>query len=131
MARKKARARSERGRRKAPARLDASVAPASPQDEPVRGTAHAVVGIGASAGGLEAFGLLLKNLPPDTGLAFVLVQHLDPGHQSMLTSLLAKATEMPVTEVKEGMRAEPNHVYIIPTNTTMGILNGELHLTAA
>jgi hypothetical protein len=89
-----------------------------------------VVGIGASAGGLEAFRLLLKSLPPDTGLAFVLVQHLDPGHESMLTSLLSKATQMPVAEVKEGMRAEPNHVYIIPPNTTMGILNGDLHLTA-
>jgi two-component system, chemotaxis family, CheB/CheR fusion protein len=121
MARKKAQARSERGRRQESAEPEAIAA---------RARSHPVVGIGASAGGLEACRLLLKSLPPDTGLAFVLVQHLDPGHQSMLTSLLSKATEMPVTEVKEGMRAEPNHVYIIPPNTTMGILNGDLHLTA-
>ena len=113
--------RSERGRRKAPAKLEASALPAR---------SHPIVGIGASAGGLEAFGLLLRSLPLDTGMAFVLVQHLDPGHESMLTSLLSKATEMPVTEVKEGMRAEPNHVYIIPPNATMGILNGDLHLMA-
>ena len=130
MARKKAPTRSELGRRKAQAERGASRAPANPAGNHVRGTAHPVVGIGASAGGLEAFRLLLKSLPPDTGLAFVLVQHLDPGHESMLTCLLSKATEMPVTEVKEGMRAEPNHVYIIPPNTTMGILNGNLHLTA-
>src|SRR5712691_1245922 len=130
MAAKKARTRSKLGRRKAPAQLDPRPAPASPEDQATRAITHPVVGIGASAGGLEAFRLLLKSLPSDTGLAFVLVQHLDPGHESMLTSLLSKATEMPVKEVKEGMRAEPNHVYIIPPNTTMGILNGDLHLTA-
>src|SRR5712691_11823425 len=130
MAAKKARTRSKLGRRKAPAQLDPRPAPASPEDQATRAIAHPVVGIGASAGGLEAFRLLLKSLPPDTGLAFVLVQHLDPGHESMLTSLLSKATQMPVAEVKEGMRAEPNHVYIIPPNSTLGILNGSLHLTA-
>src|SRR5579864_4549134 len=130
MARKKARTRLKLGRSQARATLAAAPVPARPLDQAARGTAHPVVGIGASAGGLEAFRLLLKSLPDDTGLAFVLVQHLDPGHESMLTSLLSKATEMPVTEVKEGMRAEPNHVYIIPPNTTMRILNGELHLTA-
>lgn len=130
MAGKKARTRSELGGRKAHAEPGASVAPASPQEEAARRTPHPVVGIGASAGGLEASRLLLKSLPADTGMAFVLVQHLDPGHESMLTTLLSKATAMPVTEVKQGMRAEPNHVYIIPPNTTMGILNGDLHLTA-
>jgi two-component system CheB/CheR fusion protein len=130
MARKKARTGPESGRRLGPAERERRREPASPEDGAVRGTAHPIVGIGASAGGLEAFRLLLKNLPPDTDLAFVLVQHLDPGHESMLTSLLSKATQMPVTEVKEGMRAEPNHVYIIPPNTTMGILKGNLHLTA-
>src|SRR6266851_2193711 len=130
MARKKARTGTELGSRLAPAERERRREPASPEDGAVRGTAHPVVGIGASAGGLEAFRLLLKSLPPDTGLAFVLVQHLDPGHESMLTSLLSKATQMPVAEVKEGMRAEPNHVYIIPPNSTLGILNGSLHLTA-
>src|ERR1035437_10973502 len=73
-----------------------------------------VVGIGASAGGLEAFTKLLKHLPNDTGMAFVLVQHLDPTHGSALTEILSRATAMPVTEVRDGMQVEPNHVYVIP-----------------
>ncbi len=87
------------------------------------------VGIGASAGGLEAFTQLLKDLPVDTGMAFVLVQHLDPKHESMLTGLIAKATTMPVTEVKHGMRVEPDHVYVIPPNTYMTISGEVLALT--
>ena len=78
-----------------------------------------IVGIGASAGGLEAFTSLLKHLPNDTGMAFVLVQHLDPTHASALTEILSRATAMPVTEVRDGMRIEPNHVYVIPPNTNM------------
>lgn len=89
-----------------------------------------MVGVGASAGGFEAFRDLLKALPPDTGMAFVLVQHLDPGHESALTKLLSNVTAMPVREVKEGMAVAPNHVYVIPPNTTMGIAKGTLHLMA-
>ena len=62
-----------------------------------------VVGIGASAGGLEAFGQLLQHLPADTGFAFVLVQHLDPSHASMLTKLLSRTSPMPVHEAKDGV----------------------------
>ena len=87
-----------------------------------------IVGVGASAGGFEAFQQLLTALPSDTGLALVLVQHLDPGHESLLAKLLSKATAMPVAEVEEGMTVEPNHVYVIPPNKTMGIRNGTLHL---
>jgi two-component system CheB/CheR fusion protein len=87
-----------------------------------------VVGIGASAGGLEAFRLLLEHLPTDTGMAFILVQHLDPTHESILAALLSRATEMPVNEVTQGIRVEPNHVYIIPRNTNMAITNGALRL---
>jgi two-component system, chemotaxis family, CheB/CheR fusion protein len=90
--------------------------------------AFPVVGIGASAGGLEAFTQLLGELPPDTGMAFVLVQHLDPRHASMLSGLLAKKTEMPVAEVTDGMPVEPNRIYVIPPNTNMAILNGTLQL---
>ena len=82
---------------------------------------HPIVGVGASAGGFEAFRELLKALPSDTGLALVLVQHLDPGHESLLAKLLSKATAMHVAEVEEGMTVEPNHVYVIPPNKTMGI----------
>jgi two-component system CheB/CheR fusion protein len=89
-----------------------------------------IVGIGASAGGLEAFRSLLKALPANTGMAFVFVQHLDPEHESLLTKLLSHATRMPVTEVAEGMAVRPDHVYVIPPNTSMGIRGGILHLQA-
>src|SRR5438034_6127576 len=86
-----------------------------------------VVGVGASAGGLEAFEQLLRSLPNDTGLAFVLVQHLAPKHESMLSELLAKATRMPVVEVTQGMGVQGNHVYVIPPNADMSISDSVLH----
>ena len=85
-----------------------------------------IVGIGASAGGLEAFTELLSYLPADTGMAFVLIQHLDPSHDSHLTQLLSKATTMPVSEVKGETRAEANHVYAIPPRYNLGISDGFL-----
>ena len=87
-----------------------------------------IVGIGASAGGLEAFSALLKHLPLDTGMGFVLVQHLDPVHESALTQLLGRATSLPVHEVTNNLRVEPNHVYVIPPNTNLGITDGVLTL---
>jgi two-component system, chemotaxis family, CheB/CheR fusion protein len=87
-----------------------------------------VVGVGASAGGLEAFKQLLAHLPVDTGMAFVLVMHLDPTHESILTKLLAKATRMPVSEVQDGAVVEPDHVYVIPRNMRMAIEGGALRL---
>jgi len=101
-----------------------------PAELPTREKPHPIVGVGASAGGFEAFRELLRALPSDTGLALVLVQHLDPGHESLLAKLLSKATAMPVAEVEEGMEVEKNHVYVIPPNKTMGIRNGTLHLMA-
>src|SRR5436190_3030894 len=93
------------------------------------GHSLSVVGVGASAGGLEAFEQLLRALPDDTGLAFVLVQHLAPKHESMLSELLAKATRMPVVEVTQGMQVQANHVYVIPPNADMSISDGMLHLS--
>jgi two-component system CheB/CheR fusion protein len=87
-----------------------------------------IVGIGASAGGLEAFSALLKHLPLDTGMGFVLVQHLDPVHDSALTQLLGRATSLPVHEVTNNLRVEPNHVYVIPPNTNLSITEGVLTL---
>ena len=87
-----------------------------------------IVGIGASAGGLEAFTALLKQLPLDTGFGFVLVQHLDPQHDSALTQLLARTTAMPVQEATNHLRVEANHVYIIPPNATLAITRGVLRL---
>jgi len=87
-----------------------------------------IVGIGASAGGLQAFTELLEHLPADTGMGFVLVQHLDPAHPSALTQLLARATSMPVREVSHDLPVQPNHVYVIPPNTAMVIAHGRLKL---
>lgn len=87
-----------------------------------------IVGVGASAGGLEAFTQLLKHLPTDTGFGFVLVQHLDPQHASALTQLLARATAMPVHEAAHNLRVKANQVYIIPPNKSLGILRGVLKL---
>ena len=85
-----------------------------------------IVGVGASAGGLEAFTELLRHLPDDTGMAFVLIQHLDPRHESHLTELLSKASKMPVTEVRGETRAEANHVYVIAPRCNLGISDGVL-----
>jgi two-component system CheB/CheR fusion protein len=88
----------------------------------------AVVGVGASAGGLEAFKRLLTRLPVETGMAFVLVTHLDPKHESILPELLARATQLPVIEVKDGTPVTPDHVYVMPPNTSMAIEGGALRL---
>jgi chemotaxis response regulator CheB len=73
-----------------------------------------VVGVGASAGGLEAFTQMLQALPVDTGMAFVLIQHLAPTRPSLLAEILSRATRMPVVEVHDEPRVQPNHVYVIP-----------------
>jgi two-component system CheB/CheR fusion protein len=89
----------------------------------------AVVGIGASAGGLEAVRLLLADLPADTGLAIVFIQHLDPTHESSLSGILGRVTTMPVTEAGNGVPVEPNHLYVIPPNTELTIANRMLKLS--
>ena len=88
-----------------------------------------VVGIGASAGGVEAFRQLLSRLPLDTGMAFVLIQHLAPDHKSLLREILSRETAMPVIEVLDNIAVEPNCVYVIPPNTKMTIKRGLLKLT--
>src|SRR5262245_30327097 len=75
-----------------------------------------IVVIGASASGLEAFSQLLHAMSVDTGLAFVLVQHLAPTHTSMLAEILSRSTSMPVLEVRDEPQVKPNHVYVIPPN---------------
>src|SRR5687768_14148645 len=75
-----------------------------------------VVGIGASAGGLDAFKKLLKAIEPNSGMAYVLVQHLDPHHESMLPEILQKSTAIPVLEITDDLLVEPDHIYIIPSN---------------
>ncbi len=93
------------------------------------GASVRVVGIGASAGGLEAFIDLVSAVPVDTGLALVLIQHLDPRHDSMLVDILAGATAIPVREVIDGLRIERDHIYVIPPDTEMTIEGDVLRLS--
>jgi two-component system CheB/CheR fusion protein len=88
-----------------------------------------VAGIGASAGGLEAFTELLKSLPTNTGIAFVLVQHLDPKHESILPDILSRTTKMPVLPAQNDLRVAANHVYIIGPGTSLTIANGVLQVS--
>src|SRR5882724_7870234 len=94
-----------------------------------RTKAFPIVGIGASAGGLEAIRQMLDKLPLDTGMGLVLVQHLDPTHQSQLTELLSRATRLPVIEARNRMAVKPNHIYVIPPNTSMAIVGRTLKVT--
>ena len=113
---KSGRARSKGQRPAAP------LLPHGPENSPV-------VGIGASAGGLEACTKLLDALPPDKGMAFILVQHLDPTHESMMAELLAHHTSMTVVQATSGMLVEPNHLYIIPPGSYLSAGKGALHLS--
>ncbi len=101
--------------------------PAKKSSQPPPGTdlskadSFPIAGIGASAGGLEAFKELLSNLPEKTGMAYVLVPHLDPDHQSVLTEILSRFTKIPIAEVMDGMPVDRDHIYVLPPNKTMGI----------
>jgi two-component system, chemotaxis family, CheB/CheR fusion protein len=88
-----------------------------------------VVAIGASAGGLEACSKLMDVLPPDTGMAFILVQHLDPTHESMMVGLLAAHTKMTVLQAIDGMQLAPDHLFIIPPGTYLAVADGRLGLS--
>lgn len=90
----------------------------------------AIVGIGASAGGLRALQRLLGNLPEDTGMAFVVIVHLDPHHESQMAELLQSNTAMPVRQVTRSLAVQPNHVYIIPPDKDLAMADGELRVSA-
>ena len=107
---------------------DPGAGAAHERDAPGRRASFPIVGIGASAGGLEAFTQLLAALPLDTGMGFVLVQHLDPDHESALTQILSRATSLPVREITDDQPVEPNHVYVIPRDTDLTIAEGVLKL---
>ncbi len=89
-----------------------------------------VIGVGASAGGLDAFRRLLKAIPEDSGMAYILVQHLDPRHDSILSDLLQKVTKIPVQEISDNVHVEPDHIYIIPANKLLTATDGVLQLSA-
>src|SRR5512141_2758287 len=78
-----------------------------------------IVGIGASAGGLEALEQFLKNVPKESGMTFVIIQHLDPTHKGVMPELLQRATEMDVMQAKDRLRVKPDCVYVIPPNKDM------------
>ena len=88
-----------------------------------------VVGVGASAGGLDAFKNLFESMPAETGMAFVLIQHLDPTHESLMVDLLSRYTKMKVVQVEDRMQIQANHVYMIPPARDLAIHKGKLHLT--
>src|SRR5215469_3516998 len=87
-----------------------------------------IVGIGASAGGLEALTGLLRPLASDLGMAFIFVPHLDPSRESAFTQILARTTAMPVLQMTEGMKVRPNQVYVIPPNCDLTIEGAVLHI---
>ena len=118
------------GRRKQPRRVAVSktVDISSAVSTDAADRSFPIVGLGASAGGLEALEQFIKHVPEGCGLGFVIVQHLDPTHKGMLTELLQRSTAMPVIQIKDRMKVEPNHVYVIPPNKDLSILHGVLHL---
>jgi two-component system CheB/CheR fusion protein len=87
-----------------------------------------IIGIGASAGGLEALEQFFENMPKDTGMAFVVIQHLDSNHIGIMPELLQRITQMRVAQASDGLKVKPNFVYVIPPNKSMSLLNGSLHL---
>jgi two-component system CheB/CheR fusion protein len=113
------------GRRKKPAKVVSPAAPASPAS-----VAFPIVGIGASAGGLEALEQFLGHVPAGSGMAFVIVQHLDPTRKGIMSELLQRATGMKVTQVKDHTTVRPDCVYVIPPNKNLSILHGVLYLLA-
>ena len=95
----------------------------------VAGPEFPVVGVGASAGGLEAFASFFRQMPKDTGMAFILIQHIEPSHVSNMVELIQKYTRMPVIEVKDQVKVEPNHVYMIPQDRATSISDRILKLS--
>ncbi len=112
---------ASRSRSASPVSLATAVAEASK-------AAFPIVGVGASAGGLEAIEQFLSGVPADSGMAFVVVQHLDPHHKGLLVELLQRTTPLPVLQITERMTVHPDHVYVIPPGFDLSILHGVLHL---
>src|SRR5579862_3030107 len=92
------------------------------------GRAFLIVGLGASAGGLEALDEFFDETPPDADMAFIVVMHLATGGVSMLPEIIARHTKMPVVRVEDNTEIEANHVYLPPPGVTLGVSNGRLHL---
>ncbi len=112
-----------------PGNSAADQTPTQQADEPqVSRRPFPIVGIGASAGGLEALEQFLGNVPEKSGMAFVIVQHLDPTHKGIMVELLQRSTPMPVVQIKDRIKVQRDCVYVIPPNRDLSILHGVLHL---
>jgi two-component system CheB/CheR fusion protein len=88
-----------------------------------------IAGVGASAGGLDALERFFSHAPANSGVAYIIVQHLSPDYKSLMADLLSKRTTMPVQVAGDGMLVEPNHVYLIPPKQSLTIFHRKLHLT--
>jgi two-component system CheB/CheR fusion protein len=117
-------AKTRTAKKKAPAKPRVNKKPIPPRTS----QAFYIVGMGASAGGLEAFEAVFRNMPEDPGMAFVLVPHLDPNHASILPQLVQKCTHMKVMQVEDGSKVLPNTVHIVPPNKDLAMLHGTLQL---
>jgi two-component system CheB/CheR fusion protein len=116
----------------APVPNQAEQAPADQDDEPVPATAFdtlPLVGIGGSAGSIQALQSFFRSMATDSGMAFVVVLHLAPDHQSNLAEILQQATTMPVVQVNEDSPVLPDHIYVIPPGKGLAAMDGQLHLT--
>ncbi len=102
--------------------------PLNPATRPTQPVGPRIVGLGASAGGLEPLEQFLGQVPPDSGMAYIVVQHLDPTHKALLPELLQRTTEMSVHEAQHEMRVEPDCVYVIPPNFELSVVHGRLKL---
>jgi two-component system CheB/CheR fusion protein len=111
--------------------LPEEVHPPTPEDQGADFTMRGlpIIGIGASAGGLQALEAFFDNMPSENGMAFVIVQHLDPNRESILADLLQRHTAMRVVQVDDGMQIQPNNVYVVPPNRDMALFHGTLLLT--
>ncbi len=107
---------------------NAAVVNDSPSEDQGSVLPFPIVGIGASAGGLEAFTTVLEQTPADTGMAFVIISHMPVHHRSLLPQILARTTDMPVHEITQGARPEPNTVYVIPAGSRVVLRDGAFHL---
>jgi len=132
MSKKGVRMKRPRARRKQSSSANgadpASTSPASLNKSEMADGAFTIVGIGASAGGLDPIRALLRSLPQNPGAAFIIVQHMAAGRQSELPSILARATKMKVREATDGRPIQPDHVYVIPPNNALTIKGGLLRL---
>jgi two-component system CheB/CheR fusion protein len=108
--------------------VNGSLSSSTPRNRKNELTQFPIVGIGASAGGLEALELFFEKMPKDSGMAFVVIQHLDPNYVGMMPELLQRTTPMKVFQASDNLKVKPNCVYVIPPNKSLSLLHGALHL---